>query len=929
MSSSEPSLRGRTAECALLDELIAGVRPGACQVLVLRGEAGVGKTALLDYVAARTEKFRRIGVSGVESDMELAYAGVQQLCAPLLGHLDTLPTPQREALDVAFGLGVGETPDRFLVGLAVLSLLAAAAEEQPLVAVVDDAQWLDQVSLQTLAFVARRLLAEPVALLFAVRDHPELLAGLPELAVNGLSDDDARALLDSVMLARLDPRVRDRVIAETRGLPLAILEVPRSVSAAELSGGFWIAGKRSSPAAVEQTYVRRIRSLPESTQWLLLLAAAEPVGDAAVFLRAAGRMNIPIAELAPAEADGLIDFGARMRFHHPLIRSAAYRAADLLDRREAHRVLADATDPQTDPDRRAWHAAQAAAGPDDEIAAELERSAARAQSRGGVAAAATFLERAATLTADPALRGGRALAAAQAKSDAADDAAAHDMLTIAELGQLSPLQQALVARLRAQMQFVRSRSRENGAPAVAATAPLLLDAARTLERLDDSSSRESYLEAIAALVYAGRAADPAALTAAAEAALTAMSQVSGEMRPVDLLLQGLAERVTGGVGAGTDTLGRALAAMRAQADSDEVAVGRWLRAPGFLILQESAAHERWDRDAAQHLATAAVRHARSSGALSGLPRALAYRAGVHVLAGEFAAAEQLLGEAASIAAATSAAAPVRYHEVQLAAWRGDVAEATALIDGLRADAVLRGEGRLEGLLGYAAALLYNGQGRYQEAFTAARDGCAYEDLGLHRLCSLELIEAATRTDAVDAARDAVAWLEISSGAGESDWGLGVLAAARAMTSEGETADALFREAVERLGRTDVATHLARTRLQYGEWLRRANRRTDARRELTAAHDLFTGMGARGFAERTRRELVATGEKVRNPAARSGAELTAQEAQIAGLVAEGMTNSEIGAALFISAHTVEWHLRKVFAKLGISSRRQLRTTSFAP
>ncbi|KMO69758.1 LuxR family transcriptional regulator [Mycolicibacterium chubuense] len=928
MSSPEPSLRGRTAECARLDELIAGLKPGACQVLVLRGEAGVGKTALLDYVVARTEKFRRIGVSGVESDMELAYAGLQQLCAPLLEHVDALPAPQCEALDVAFGRGAGDTPDRFLVGLAVLSLLAAAAEIRPLVAVVDDAQWLDQVSLQTLAFVARRLLAEPVALLFAVRDHPELLAGLPDLTVNGLSDDDARALLDSVMLARLDPRVRDRVIAETRGLPLAILEVPRSVSAAELSGGFWIAGKRSSPAAVEQTYVRRIRSLPDTTQRLLLLAAAEPVGDAALFLRAAGLMGIPISELAPAEADGLIEFGPRMRFHHPLIRSAAYRAGDLLHRRDVHRVLADATDPQTDPDRRAWHAALAAAGPDDEIAAELERSAARAQSRGGVAAAATFLERATTLTADPTLRAARALAAAQAKSDAADAAAAHELLAIAELGDLPPLQQALVARLRAQMQFVRSRSGDSGAPAVADTAPPLLEAARTLQRLDDHSSRESYLETIAALMYAGRAADPAALTRAADAALAAMAQVTDRLRPVDLLLQGTAERITGGPGAGTDTLGRAVAAMRAQAD-DDVAVGRWLRVPAFPILQESAAHELWDPQAVRHLATAAVRHARGSGALAGLPRALAYRAGVHLMAGEFAAAEQLLGEASSIAAATAARSPVRYHEVMLAAWRGDVAEAAKLIDSLTAEAVPRGEGRLQGLLGYAAAVLYNGQGRYEDAFTAAHECCAYPDLGFHGWCAFELVEAATRTGAGDVARDAVARLEVSATAGESDWGLGVLAAARAMTSDGAAADALFGEAVERLGRTDIVVHQARARLQYGEWLRRANRRTAARRELTAAHDLFTAMGARGFAERTRRELVATGEKVRAPAARTGGELTAQEAQIAGLAAEGMTNSEIGASLFISAHTVEWHLRKVFAKLGISSRRQLRTTAFAP
>ncbi|WP_111509059.1 AAA family ATPase [Mycobacterium kyogaense] len=925
MPIPQPPLRGRAAECALLDETIAAVTPGACRVLVLRGEAGAGKTALLDYVGTRAERFCRVAVSGVQSDMELAYAGLQQLCAPLLGHLDALPAPQREALEVAFGLGSGDTPDRFLVGLAVLSLFAAAAAEQPLLAVIDDAQWLDQVSLQTLSFVARRLLAEPVALLFGVRDHPELLVGLPELAVRGLSDADARELLDSVMFAGLDPRVRDRVIAETRGLPLAILEVPRSVSAAELSGGFWIAGKRSSPAAVEQTYIRRIRSLPADTQRLLLLAAAEPLGDAGLFVRAAEHLDVPVSALAPAEADGLIEFGSRMRFHHPLIRSAAYRAGDLLSRREVHRALAGATDPQLDPDRRAWHAAQAADGPDDDVAAELERCAVRAQGRGGIAAAATFYERATALTADSALRAARALAAAHAKRDAADTDAADALLAVAELAELTPLQQAQVARLRAQMQFVRSRSGAAGAPAVAETAPPLLAAAGALDGLDDHASRESYIEAIAALMYAGRAAPAGRLEEAAEAALAVLARAREPLRPVDLLLQGTAERITGGPGAGSAALGRALAAMREQADTDDAAVGRWLQVPAFPILQESAAHELWDQSAVVHLSSAAVACARRGGALAGLPRALAYRAGAHQLNGEFDTAAQLLDEATAIASATAARSPVRYHEVLLAAWRADAAGAEQVIGTLTAEAASRGEGRLQSLLSYAAAVLRNGQGRYAEALAAAQDCCATENLGFHGVCLYELVESATRTGAIEAARDAVARLQ--AGAGATDWGRGVVAAARAMVADDASAADLFGEAVECLSRSEAAVHLARTRLQYGEWLRRNNRRTDARRELTAAHQMFTGMGAHGFAERARRELVATGEKVRaSKAGGSASALTAQEAQIAGLVAEGMTNAEIGAALFISAHTVEWHLRKVFAKLGITSRRQLRTMS---
>jgi DNA-binding CsgD family transcriptional regulator len=921
-------LRGRDSECETLRELISTVRSGSSQVLVLRGEAGVGKTALLEYASELASEFHRVEVAGVQSEMELAFAGLQQLCAPLLHHLDELPEPQREALNVAFGRGTGATPDRFLVGLAVLSLFAAAANDQPLLCVIDDAQWLDQVSLQTVAFVARRLLAEPVAVVLTARDAgAEALAGLPELVIRGLSDGDARELLESVMVGGIDPRVRDRIVAETRGIPLAILEVPRSVSATELAGGFWISGKRSSTAAIEDGFVSRIQSLPEPTQRLLLLAAAEPVGDAALFLRAAARLDTPVDALAPAEAAGIIEFGPRMRFHHPLMRSAAYRAADLTDRRAVHRALADTTDPESDPDRRAWHAANAAAGPDEAVAAELESSAGRAQSRGGIAAAAAFLERATTLTADPAHRGARALVAAQAKRDAAAPSAAYELLATAELAPLSDLQRAQALRLRAQMEFVRSRGGDTGAPQVSATARQLLDAAKQLENLDNDAAIEAYAETIAAMLYAGRLGEPGALEDAAKAARSALSRLVEVPRTVDLMLKGMAERLLDGPTAGAAPLRVALDAMCELAQRNELQVRRWML-PAFPILQESAAHELWDEAAVELVSTAVVRQARAAGALDVLPRALVYRAGVHLLAGEFATAATLIEEANSISGSTDHLAPVRYHSLLLTAWRGDSGEAVKLIDAAAADGTSRGEGRILGLTGYVAAVLYNGLGRYEEALAAAREACQYQDLGFGGWCLFEEVEAAARAGDGETAASALQRFEETGGASETDWRLGMVANARALVADRDHADELYREAIEHLGRTRVVVHLARTRLHYGEWLRRANRRVDARRQLTEAHQMFTRMGAGGFAERARRELVATGEKVRAKHQSSGGDLTAQEAQIARMAGDGLTNQEIGAQLFISTHTVEWHLRKVFVKLGITSRRQLRAASWA-
>ncbi|WP_061007027.1 AAA family ATPase [Mycolicibacterium mucogenicum] len=899
-----PVLRGRDSEITTLRGLLSAARSGSSQVLVLRGEAGVGKTALLRYAVNAADGFRCVQVTGVESDMELAYAGLQQLCAPLMHHLDELPTPQREALDVAFGRGAGAAPDRFLVGLAVLSLLAAATDDQPLLCVVDDAQWLDQVSVQTLAFVARRFLAEPIVLLFAARDTgAQALGNLPELTVTGLSDADARDLLDSVLLGRVDERVRDRLVAETRGIPLALLEVPRSVSAAELAGGFWNMGsRRSVTGQVEDSYRRRVEALPPATQQLLFLAAADAVGDAALFQRAATTLGLSVGALAPAEAAGLIEFGARVRFSHPLMRSAVYRAADVNERRAVHRALAEATDPRHDPDRRVWHFAHAAAGPDDAVAADLERSAGRAQRKGGVAAAAAFLERATVLSADPALRAARALAAAQAKRDAAAPAAAYELLAIAELGPLTKLQRAQVDRLRAQMQFARSRGGGPGVPPLSDAVQKLLAAARDLETL------------------AGRLSRPDTLPEVAAAAAAALGDAAELHRPVDLLLSGVASRIV--TGGGTEQMRAALELICRHAQDADGQFLRWMPL-GLAIVQESAVGEIWDDGIHRLLATAAIRQARDAGALAVLPSALAFGAGVHLLAGEFDTAAALIAEAAVISAATDYA-PLRYHSLSLAAFRGVAGDAVAIIESAASDAAARGEGRVLGVTGFLSAVLYNGLGRYAEAFAAARNCCEYDDLGFYSWGLVELAEAATRIGDRDTGEWAAQRLAARAGTSGTDWGLGALAHVRALVADDDDADALYAEAIERLGRTGVVFLLARAQLCYGEWLRRLNRRVAAREHLGTAFETFNRMGAEAFAERTRRELIAAGKKVRKEPVSSGDELTTQEAQIAELAAGGLTNQEIGAQLFISTHTVEWHLRKVFVKLGITSRRQLRT-----
>jgi DNA-binding CsgD family transcriptional regulator len=898
------SLLGRAAECAQLDGLIDGVRRGESRSLVLRGEAGIGKTALLQYLVESAPDLTVHRAVGVESEMELAFASLHQLCGPMLDRLDTLPAPQRQALEIVFGLSAGAAPDRFLVGLAVLSLLSEVAEERPLLCVADDAQWLDQASALTLAFVARRLLAEPIGIVFAARDPVVELQHLPELGVHGLRHGDAQALLDSTVRFQLDAQVRDRIIAETRGNPLALLELPQGLTATQLAGGFGLLGAQALTGRIEERFVHRLEALPDETRRLLLVAAAEPLGDPLLLWRAADRLGIASAAVEDAEAQGLLEIGERVRFRHPLSRSAVYRSAALPERRAVHQALAEATDPDTDPDRRAWHRAHAAVGVDEDVAGELERSADRAQARGGVAAAAAFLARAAELTPDPARRGRRALAAAQAKLDAAAADAALDLLATAELAPLDELDRARLERLRAEIAFARTRGSD--APA------LLLHAARRLELLDAAMARETHLEAIAAAMFAGRLGDRPSVREAAEAARAAPA--APQPRATDFLLDALATRFTDGYAAGVPPLRTALAEFR-RVDELTARDARW------MWLACRLAQDLWDDELWHVLATRGLQAARETGALTALAMAATYRASLHVHAGAFDAASSLIAEADTITQATGIA-PLKYASLMLAAWRGDETAGLALIADGRLEATARGEGMGLGVLEWATALLYNGRGRYAEALAAATRGCEHDDVGLYTWSLVELIEAGVRSGATDASSAALDRLSERTQASGTDWALGIEAGARALLSDGDGADALHREAIERLARSRGVTHLARARLHYGEWLRREHRRVDAREQLRAAHEMFNAMGAEAFAERARGELLATGETVRKRTVETRDELTAQEAQIARLARNGRTNPEIGAQLFISPRTVEWHLRHVFTKLGIRSRREL-------
>lgn len=903
--SGHAPLLNRQRERAELDGLLGDVRSGRGRALVLRGEAGVGKSALLRHTTGQATDMRVVRAVGAESEMELAFASLHLLVSPLLDRIEKLPDPQRDALAVAFGLRQGTAPDRFLVGLAVLTLLAEAAEERALLCVIDDAQWLDQASAQVLAFVARRLLAEPVGLIFAAREPGRHFHGLGDLEVRGLPEQEAQTLLRSVVRFPLDERIRDRILAETNGNPLALLELPRGLGPAQLAGGFGLVEAQAVPARVEEGFRRRLAALPAGTRSLMLVAAAEPTGDAALIWRAAGHLGVPASAVEPAQADGLLEIGTWARFRHPLVRSAVYSAASPPERRAAHGALATAIDPASDPDRRAWHRAHATLEPDESVAGELERLAGRAQARGGIAAAAAFLRRATELTPDPAGRGARALAAAQAAFEAGAPDMALELLGSAEMSPLTELQGGRAARLRAQIVFARKRGGEALGP--------LLDAAGRLSRVDAAQAREAYVDAVASAVFAGRLGEPGLLRTVAETARTAPAGPLPE-RPIDALLDGLVARFAEGYAAAAPQLKRALQAFRQEArrDPDDS-----MRRLGLTYL---VAADMWDDQALHDLAEHAVQAAREIGALHFLPQALTYRATVHIYAGQFDAAATLVEESDAILKVTGHA-HFGFASNVLLSWRGG-AEAPATFDAAVERTVTWGEGRAISGGHFGSALVYNARGRYQDALARAERACEHDDLGLTGFALLELVEAAAYSNAPEAATTALRRLEERTTAAGTDWALGVLARSKALLTDGQAADLLYREAIDHLQRSRAAAYLARTHLVYGEWLRRANRRLDAREHLRTAHEMLQGFGAQGFADRARRELLATGETVRKRTPGTSGGLTPQEGQIARLARKGLSNPEIGAQLFLSPRTVEYHLSKVFSKLGITSRNQL-------
>jgi DNA-binding CsgD family transcriptional regulator/tetratricopeptide (TPR) repeat protein len=904
-------LLGRRNEQAVLAGLLQGAREGRSGVLVLRGEAGIGKTTLLTDLVAGAAGLRVLQISGAESEMELAYAGVHHLCAPLLDHVDRLPKPQRLALRVAWGMEEGDAPDRFLVGLAVLTLLGEAAAERPTVCTVDDAQWVDAASLQTLAFVARRFEADPIVMVFAEREAEtgQELVGLPGLSLTGLGDEDARALLATMVPGRLDDRMQENILAEAGGNPLALEELHGALTPEDMAGGYGLATARSLATRIERTFGRRLRALPPPTRTLLLIAAAEPSGRLPWLWAAAESLGIGVDAAVPAESTGLITIDGRLRFRHPLVRSAIYRDASLADRRQAHGALAGAIAGPGTEEHRAWHRAHATGLPDELVAGELVQASERARARGGVAAAAAFLALAVELTPEPYLRAQRALDAAQLKIDAGAPDAAGELLSVVGDFTEDEFLTACGDLLRARLAFAVSRGSD--AP------PLLLAAAIRLGPLDAALSRDAYLAAMMSAIVVGRlSAGELSSTADVATAARLAPPAPGPSTSVDRLLDGLIVRLSG------DHVGAAplfKAAIRAYLSEEEAG----LADPRWLDITNRVSLDLFDQDTYNLLAARNVERLRAAGALTLLPLAVTTLAGVHVSAGEFSEAAALLEEAEVINTAIGAPHQ-RYIEPYVAAYRGQEQLTRELVKASIDGATQRGEGYAISVALYSAAILHNGLGQYREALAACESAVQHDDLGMYGYLLGEMVEAATRCGEKQVAATSLRLLVERTAASGTETALGLEARSAALVDESPVADEEYRRAIAHLERSPVVVFLARAHLVYGEWLRRMNRPGDARTHLRSAHEMFTDWGAEGFAERTRRELEATGEVVRLRSKGAGAGLTTQEAQITKLAREGYTNAEIGGQLFISTRTVEWHLSKIFAKLGITSRRELRT-----
>lgn len=884
MLTTSRSLIGRHDEITALLALVRAAEQGEGGVLVLRGEPGIGKSALLDHIGhAAPERFQVIRASGAEFEGELPFAALHQLCVPVLAHLDTLSAPYRDSLLVAFGLADG-APDPFRVGLAVLELLAAAAAERPMLCVVDDAHWLDTASVKALTFLARRIATEPIAMVFAARDQGAIrgLDDLPGLTVGGLSTAHARAVLAEEKTVTLDERVRDRLLAEARGNPLALIELPKA-------GGFALPTPSPVASRIERSFRTRTAELPSDARLLLILASADPTGDPGLLWAAARRLGIDVPAASAAEASGLVQFDTRARFCHPLARSAAYRVAEPERRHAAHRALADATDPVAAPDRRAWHRAQATTGPDEQVAAELESSASHAQARGGVAAAAAFLARAAALSPDPGKQTERTLAAARATLGAGGADAAADLLASIDTEKLDDVQHASVDLLRGQIEFVQ------GADGAVRGSEFILRAAQRLAASDPERSRECFVAALEMGLVVGRAAG------VMDRVLNAARSAPPSSGPPDLL-DALVLLATEGHHAGVPALRRVLTGDNAD----------WTRVPALATV---LAGELWDIDLHTAVLDWLVRTGQDTGSPMAIRLGLSQVAVAAVFVGDFGRAIAAVAEEKAIADAFGDR-PQLYPRVHLAAMRGRRQEVLDLF----AEVTSRGSGQLTASAHWATAVLYNGLADYPAALNAATRAVAGGDLFLTGIALPELVEAAVRCGEDAVARSALESLVERTEPAGTSFALGVAVGARALVSDLEED---YLEALEHLTGGPLVLHLARAHLRYGEWLRRAGRRRDAREHLRAAHEQLSEIGLEAFARRAADELRATGEVALSRSEHTYDRLTMQEMHIARQVAAGATSKEVATRLFLSPRTVDAHLRNIFRKLGVTSRRQLR------
>ncbi|MFD0413460.1 AAA family ATPase [Streptomyces sp. NPDC127108] len=893
----------RQDERGVIDQLTAAAAAGRGGSLVVAGDAGIGKSTLIDTATEALDQYEVLRTSGAEFEQDLLYAALYQLCAPVLDRRAKLPPVQREALEAVFGLGKQTSPEPLTVGLAVLGLLHEVARKRPVCCVVDDAQWIDDASRQVLVFVARRVEAERIAVVFAARDAAGVpgLAALPQLPLVGLSHEDARRLLGTVARSGLDAELVERILAEAAGNPLALLEFAHD------DGVFGVPGTRPSLShvgtALEAQFVHRFEQLPPDTRSVVVLAAAEPVGDLALLRRAAKVLKLDPEALSVAEDAGLVELGPQLRFRHPLVRSALYTSATPRLRRKVHGALAEATDAATDPDRQVWHRAHAVVEADENVASELERSSERARTRGGFAAAAAFMERAAQLTPEAGRQSGRLIAAARLRLQAGSPATARTLVARAEL-RLKDHRRTQARLLRARIDFQLGHTPQ-------ATAALVDIAAQ----LPPDQAREVYLEAFASIMFND---NRPGLLKRLGTAIRRQDMPRGAARPVDLLLQALLDQITLPVEQAVPAMLGAVTACRTA--TDPFAGSPWrMNLVCQLILdlrEDEVLREVTDRQ---------VKAARSQGSLSTLPQALRYQALSRIAGGSLHEAAGILAEAQAL---DEAAGTVRVIGVDLilAAFRGDAYHYSEL------KGLMGHDGQPSETVGeqFARAVLHNGLGNHEAALQAALAAQSRHQAGSYTIWGVypELVEAAVRAGRPEEAADAADLLEKLAHANPVPWAVAEWLQAKALLGRAEDCDALYREAAAHFARTGAHIHHARSRLVYGEWLDGEGRPAEARVELRAAQETLSSLGAGAFAERAARRLRAAGEKPRPPEADDDplGVLTARERLIVNKVAAGGSSREVAAALFLSPRTVDTHLHNAYRKLGISSRQQLRKLS---